>query len=275
MDFSPEVERIGKLVDFTPLHNKSVLITGATGFVGNWMLLALKAAEKQGVKFSVTGLDKYGYAEWLKCVNCFHYDYIVHLAPDWNESLSQCITFTQPEKVLFASSGAVYHPHPNEYGKMKITAENELLASGVDVRIARMFTFCGPYLRWPYFAIGNFVHDAWEGIPIKVLGDGTTIRSYMYGADLAVWLWSILLYGNENSIYDIGSEEPISMIELARTVRDIVNPQAHIAVMNAMEERAPVYLPKTQRTREELGLKETYSLDEQITRFAEWMYEVK
>lgn len=273
MDFIPEIERISKLVDFAPLRNKRVLITGTSGFVGNWMLKGMHAANKQNVNFSGLVLERIGYTHWLKD-RAGEYDYVIHLAPTWDAELLRHIQAARPERILFASSGAVYHPHPNDYGKLKLQAENDLLESGMDVRIARMFTFCGPYLRWEHFAVGNFVHSAWKGEPIYIHGDGSTVRSYMYGADLAIWLWNILLHGEPGGIYNVGSEQRITIAELAEKVRSIVNPEANIITRNAIsEERAPVYLPDTSKTRADLGVSETYTLDEQITRYAEWMYD--
>jgi len=53
----------------------------------------------------------------------------------------------------------------------------------------RPFSFVGPFhaVDKPW-AVDNFIDDALQGSPIRVLGDGQTVRSYMYGADLAFWL---------------------------------------------------------------------------------------
>jgi dTDP-glucose 4,6-dehydratase len=197
-------------------------------------------------------------------------------------------------RLLFTSSGAVYGrqppdlshvpedhaggPNPLEpgsaYGEGKRAAE--LLctlagaAHGFDAVIARCFAFSGPYLPLDaHFAIGNFVRDAIAGGPIRVGGDGTPFRSYLYGADLAAWLWTILARGRPARAYHVGSEVAISIRELAETVARLLG-VAQVEVARAAVPGAPAerYVPCTRRTREELGIAETFSLDESIARMA-------
>lgn len=274
MNFDNEIGDISTRVDFSPLDGASVLITGGTGFVGNWVQMGLRAASLQGVKYGVNVLDSLSYHDWI-LVGTNHYDYIFHLAPRYFDCHThKNIVDANPKRVLFASSGAVYHKEPNEYGLDKLSAENRLLESGMDVVVARMFAFCGPFLRPDNFAVGNFVRNAWRGEPLRVFGKGNTVRSYMYGADLSVWLWKMMLHADAGSIYNVGSEKPVTILQLAEKVKEIVNPAVSIEVMNdGFIERAPVYLPDTSKTRQELGVDERYTLEEQIIRYAEWMYE--
>ncbi len=192
---------------------------------------------------------------------------------------------------LLTSSGAVYGKQPEDithipedypgspdpasslsvYGEAKRVAEFlcALYAKEHNIRtkIARGFSFVGPYMDFDgTYAIGNFIRDALKGGPIKVLGDGTPYRSYLYGRDLAEWLWTILLKGKDCYPYNVGSENRISIKALAETVRDVVNKGVEIRVEKKPIHNKPVeqYVPLTKRARSELGLLETVDLKEAI-----------
>ena len=274
MNFDSDITAIASRVDFSALNNRSVLITGGSGFVGGWLLHGLNAASiYQHKKFKVCVLDRTAFTRWMDNPPP-HYDYIFHLAPVFDRHILNQLLQSEPSRIVYASSGAVYLNPLNDYGHSKIDAENSLMASGADVRIARLFTFCGAYLRPGNFAVGNFVKNALAGEPLRVNGTGATVRSYMYGADLSVWLWKIMLDGETGSVYNVGSEQPITILELAERVKNVVNSSTDIQVLNdGFEEHAPYYVPDTSLTRAELGVKESYLLEQQISRYADWMIE--
>lgn len=200
---------------------------------------------------------------------------------------------------LFVSSGAVYGRQPADraalseddcpddsrgtadpraaYGTGKRAAERLCLLqgerTGMTVQIARCFAFVGPQLPLDaHFAIGNFIRDALRGGPIRIRGDGTTVRSYLYAADLAIWLWTMIVSGKPGQICNVGSPEAITTGELARLVARELSPAATIEQDRLPEPAAAVdrYVPDVTRAATCLGLVPRIPLAEAIRRTASW-----
>jgi nucleoside-diphosphate-sugar epimerase len=200
-------------------------------------------------------------------------------------------------RFLLASSGAVYGRQPaalthldEDYNggpdvlqKESVYGEcirmKELLGAiyarqhGFELKVGRGFTFVGPYLPLDaHFAVGNFIRDAMGGGPIKVNGDGTHYRSYLYAADLAIWFWTILFRGASNRPYNVGSRNAVSIAQLAEAVSRALPGQAEVQIAQKPVPGQPAarYIPETARAEQELGLREWVSLDEAIRRTAQW-----
>jgi len=197
-------------------------------------------------------------------------------------------------RLLFVSSGGIYGKQPSQmthipedytgapstmdigsaYGQAKRVSEFMCAmyarAYGFDATIARLFTFVGPLLPLDArYAVGNFIQDALRGDPVRVAGDGTPYRSYLYAADMAVWLWTILLRGKPSRPYNVGSSEAITIAHLAQTVAQHTGAMeiAGEPVRGAPAER---YVPSTTRAHAELGLRHWIDLKEALRRTLEW-----
>jgi nucleoside-diphosphate-sugar epimerase len=229
----------------------SVVITGGTGFVGYWM------QRTKPKEMRTQFLDQYAYDLSLDPKEMGSWDYIVHLAP---VSPSRVLKYAHRHhsRVLFASSGAVYEG-TNDYAYHKRLWESQCTHSGVDVVIARLFTFVGAHLKNLY-AITQFIEAAKAGKPLEVWGDGSTVRSYLYGEDLGRWMWKILLEGD--GVYDVGSINPYTILQVARLVADVIPAKIHV-LNNGHPET--FYIPDTTRV-EKLGCIETVGLKEAIER---------
>ncbi len=145
--------------------------------------------------------------------------------------------------------------------------------SGLECTIVRPFAFTGPYLPLDiHFAIGNFIADCIQGRPIQIRGDGTPLRSYLYAADLAIWLWTILVRGESGRAYNAGSEEAVSIAQLAVQVTQSLGSGQPVEIAGKPAPGVPAehYVPDTARARRELGLEQWISLDEAIRRTAQW-----
>ncbi len=202
------------------------------------------------------------------------------------------------QRFLFTSSGAVYGRQPSDltripetypgapdttdpgtaYGQAK--RASEFLCAmyarqyGFAALIARLFAFVGPYLPLDqHYAVGNFIGDAVAGGPIRVQGDGTPFRSYLYAADLAVWLWTILVRGASGRPYNVGSGDPVSIAELANRVVEAVAPGTQVEIAGTPIPGSPPlrYVPSVQRAARELGLRPIIGLDETLRRTFGWV----
>ncbi len=101
--------------------------------------------------------------------------------------------------------------------------------SGIEVVPTRCFAFVGPGLDLHgHFAIGNFIRDALAGGPLALSSDGSAVRSYLYGADLAWWLLHLLAAAPAGQAVNVGSDEGISIASLARSTRDALCPSAEV-----------------------------------------------
>ena len=213
------------------------------------------------------------------------------------ERVLQAAAALRPEAFLFVSSGAVYGAQPNDlthipetyvggpllnapesaYAEAKRAAE-VLVAihgarDGFATRIARGFAFVGPHLPLDrHYAIGNFIRDAMRGGPIRLSGDGSPFRSYLYAADLAVWLWTILFKASPGSTYNVGSERGMPLAEVARHVAQVAGRGCGVDLARVADAaRVPQrYVPSTERARHDLGLEQWISLDDAIGRTAAW-----
>ncbi|HYK37947.1 NAD-dependent epimerase/dehydratase family protein [Alloacidobacterium sp.] len=204
------------------------------------------------------------------------------------------------KKVLLTSSGAVYGRQPADLIQVpesytgapepldpaNVYAEgkriSELLCSiyqkqsGMECKIARCWAFCGPHLPLDqHFAIGNFIGDILAGRPIQIRGDGTPRRSYLYAADLTVWLWTMLFRAPALVPFNVGSAHDVSILELAQVIATTLNPKAEIHIaQQSVPGAAPIrYVPAVDRAREVLGLREIIPLNEAIRRTAKWYRE--
>lgn len=81
------------------------------------------------------------------------------------------------------------------------------------------------------YAAGNFVRDALAGRDIEILGDGCSVRTYLYGRAAAHWLMSLMRRGERGQIYNVGADEPVTILELARAIAGQASPPRDVRVL--------------------------------------------
>jgi dTDP-glucose 4,6-dehydratase len=222
----------------------------------------------------------------------------LNAALDGTRRLIDMVDKHHSEALLITTSGAVYSPMDSVVGDrcvegpagvadyaservvygqskrmMEIMTSVAAQQSGFRALIARCFAFVGPYLPLEAnYAIGNFLRDALAGRDVIVGGDGTPLRSYLYAADLAVWLLRILVRGRTGVPYNVGGEQALSIGELARTVARVAESGSDVQIKGTpvAGARPSAYLPSIARAREELGLDVAVPIDDAIARTLAW-----
>lgn len=199
-------------------------------------------------------------------------------------------------RFLLLSSGAVYGGQPEHlekipetymgapkslnsrsaYGCGKKVSEWLVTASESDdfePVIARIFALIGPGMpQTGSFAAGNFLEDVLCNRRIVIKGDGSSIRSYLYMADLCVWLLNIMVFGKSGVAYNVGSEDSHSILELANLFSGYLNTNGSekICISNVANNAVSRYVPNTALAREDLGLEECTPIHSAIQKTIEW-----
>jgi nucleoside-diphosphate-sugar epimerase len=192
----------------------------------------------------------------------------------------------QPQNLSHIPENYVGAPDPMDfrsaYGEGKRLAEHlcALYANqfGIQTMIVRCFTFVGPYMPLDAsLAIGNFIRDGLKGGLIRVTGKGTPHRSYMYAADLVIWLCTILFKRKSCVPYNVGSDETVTIADLAKLVSECFEPKSQIKI-----EKNPTnglsgssYIPSIERVKHEFGLSPTIGLEDSIKRTIDWFCSIK
>jgi dTDP-glucose 4,6-dehydratase len=204
---------------------------------------------------------------------------------------------TDVRRLLYLSSGYVYGAQPwdlplipesyqggpsliashNAYPEAKRAAETLCAAARSEkhlpVVIARPFAFLGPYqsLETPW-AANNFLLDALSGRPIRILGDGETVRSYMYASDMVYWLLRILTASESNQAWNVGSPQPVTLRALAGKIATSVMPEVEIHLHAAAHTNVPRtrFVPDVSVAQKHLGLDLRVSLEDAVERTIRW-----
>jgi dTDP-glucose 4,6-dehydratase len=152
-------------------------------------------------------------------------------------SLAKKIHFNS--KILYISSGAVYGElfknvtenyknitkykssnYKKNYSRAKIVNEKkfqELGRLGVNVSIARCFSFVGEHLPYKKYAIKDFINSILLKRSVYIKSNYEVIRSYLYADDLAKFLLKILKKSNSSCpLYNCGSDDAISIRKLGK-----------------------------------------------------------
>jgi UDP-glucose 4-epimerase len=129
----------------------------------------------------------------------------------------------------------------------------------------------GPRMR-PDLVVAAFLLRAMRGEPLRIDGDGSQERRFVYVEDLAAAHALVLNPVAENRTYNLESNESISIRKLAETVRDLVGDiEVSFGPARPGDYRARVV--RSDRARTELGWEPAHTFEQGLRKTLAWYRE--
>lgn len=196
------------------------------------------------------------------------------------------------ESLVASHSSTAISAKLTPYGQAKREAEALCAAASasrdIETVVARGFTFCGPLFpsTGPY-VISSLMTSVLNGLPLQVRTPEAQ-RSFMDGRDLVVGLWKLLAQGRDGEAYNVGSEEMVSMSELADIMRSVALkvslrvPEVKLVgaplTRSTVQERErepelDIVRPSIAKLRNEFGFQPKITLRESLRAQAQWALE--
>jgi UDP-glucuronate decarboxylase len=244
-------------VDFSPLKNKSVMLTGSTGFLGSHLLKALQGY----AEYIYTPSRKYLMAE----CPLLRVDYIIHAAgyavPSIftkdplntirvnTEMVFRLMEYLKPNgSFLFCSTSEIYKGcghlvMENDIGTTNPQHERAayiegkrcgeaiiggFVQQGIRAKIARISLAYGPGTKAGDARVLNqFIEQALVNGVIKLRDDGSAMPTYCYIDDMVEMMLNVLLHGKQD-IYNLGGRSRMSLEQLAHWIGDLTGANVKI-----------------------------------------------
>jgi nucleoside-diphosphate-sugar epimerase len=110
-----------------------------------------------------------------------------------------------------------------------------------------------------------------EGQPLKIRGDGRAVRSYLYGSDMAVIALTQMVGGSSGDVFDLGGAEAISVADLAGLIAEQVSRPLDIRINTAARSSEDDRLvPDMARSTNQLGIAPAFSTEQAVARSLAW-----
>jgi nucleoside-diphosphate-sugar epimerase len=156
-----------------------------------------------------------------------------------------------------------------------------LKEKGLPVVLVRLFNTVGPRQSGQYgMVVPRFVQAALNNQPIRVYGDGAQSRCFGYVGDVVNAVIALMNHPDAvGQIFNIGSDEEISIMDLAKKVKAIIDSQSEIvkipyeeAYEQGFEDMAR-RVPDLSKIKKLIGYTPKVKLDEIITRVRDYFLE--
>jgi UDP-glucose 4-epimerase len=138
------------------------------------------------------------------------------------------------------------------------------------IKIARFFNVIGPYQTGSYgMVVPTFISKALKGEPLPVYEDGLQTRTFCYIEDMLDGLKLVLQKGTVGGIYNIGGQEEVSILALAKKIIALTGSSSDIQFIPFSRAFGPNFEETSRRIPDiaklqELGYRPRYTLDKSL-----------
>jgi dTDP-glucose 4,6-dehydratase len=141
---------------------------------------------------------------------------------------------------------------------------------GLETRIVRVFNCHGPNMRLDDGrVVPNYVGRSLRGEPLTVYGDGSQTRSLCYVDDLVSGLLAVL-HGPDPLPFNVGTDDEVSMLDLARLVKRLTGSSSEIEFGPLPEDDPKQRRPDLTRARQILGWAPAVAMEDGLRRTVEY-----
>ena len=142
------------------------------------------------------------------------------------------------------------------------------------VRVVRPSNVYGPFDDFnPASAqvIPSLIHKILHSDgPVKVWGDGSALRDFIYSEDVAYWMLEALERAPSNFPINLGNGEGISIKDIAQKICSIIDPNCELEWVSSGPTGDPVRIMSIERAKDVLGFYTRTDLEQGILKTFNW-----
>lgn len=204
--------------------------------------------------------------------------------------LDACV-INKVKKIVFLSSGGTVYGKIAEvpikedtplnpissYGIQKLTIEKLLYLyhymHKLDYRIVRLANPYGKYQNpnGVQGVVTTFVYKALNNEPVRLYGDGSVVRDYIYVEDAVKAIIQIATYNGEQKIFNVGTGVGCSVKEIIAAIENTLQIKMDIDYQPGRAVDVPVNILDISRFTDEIGAMQYISLEEGILKTRDYL----
>ena len=142
----------------------------------------------------------------------------------------------------------------------------------LDISVVRYFTVYGPAGR-PDMSIFRFIKWIYEGLPIRIYGDGTQARDFTYIDDIARGTILALKPLGYEIINLGGGKNPVSINEIIDILERLIGKKAKREYLNFHKADVKITWAEIKKAKEILGWEPEINIEEGLKRTVSWARE--